>query len=457
MNFIKFIIGGLQRFFLMILTKLKLVISYFSRWEKSLILFLLMVVFISAGLLWRQKYLSNIKLEPTYGGTYIEGVVATSASDLKPVINYLTKVGLVAFDKDEKIIPALAESWETSDDQKIYTFHLRDSVNPQEISAVIKGEKPELNDVEIKTTEEGSIQFILPQPFSPFLANMTEHLFSYGPYKIKSEGKQEIIFEAREDYFLSKAYISEIKIKIYPNENNLSKALKNKEVDAIAEVISQDSLPPDFTIYSFQLPRWQVLFFNLDSEVFRDNKEIRKKFRDNQDIGQTVNLRLLTSGSEKNLVRAQELKDRWGKIGVNIEIITKDSKELQVTSIPAKDYDLLLYGIDYGVDPDSYPFWHSSQLVSNGLNLSNFSSVPADKILEEARQTQDSGKRQDLYGKLQQILDDEIPAIFLSQDSCGYAISNKIKGITTEHQGITCEDRYFAVEKWFIKEKRVKK
>src|SRR6266542_3094845 len=36
--------------------------------------------------------------------------------------------GLVSFDKDLKIIPDVAESWDTSGDGKVYTFHLRKNV-----------------------------------------------------------------------------------------------------------------------------------------------------------------------------------------------------------------------------------------------------------------------------------------------------------------------------------------
>ena len=36
--------------------------------------------------------------------------------------------GLVTIDKDLKIVPDIAESWDVSPDGKIYTFHLRDNV-----------------------------------------------------------------------------------------------------------------------------------------------------------------------------------------------------------------------------------------------------------------------------------------------------------------------------------------
>ena len=39
-----------------------------------------------------------------------------------------TMEGLVAFDKNMKVIPALATSWTISADQKTYTFHLRNVV-----------------------------------------------------------------------------------------------------------------------------------------------------------------------------------------------------------------------------------------------------------------------------------------------------------------------------------------
>ena len=94
----------------------------------------------------------------------------------------------------------------------------------------------------------------------------------------------------------------------------------------------------------------------------------------------------MTSDNPKNIELARNIVEKWAKNGVKINLDVKDNVSLQKTVIPKRDYDLLLYGLDYGEDPDPYPFWHSSQIKDDGKNLSNFKNVKADKLLEAARQ-----------------------------------------------------------------------
>lgn len=72
---------------------------------------------------------------PAAGGTFVEGVVGRPRylnpllSDPYPVdrqINDLIFEGLVGYDEQDQIVPALAESWAISEDGLTFTFTLRE-------------------------------------------------------------------------------------------------------------------------------------------------------------------------------------------------------------------------------------------------------------------------------------------------------------------------------------------
>lgn len=83
---------------------------------------------------WAKKYLADkgYKLKDEYGLPYSSDpttwdVLATSqAADSEAIIN--TYDGLMEYDCEGTLQPALAEKYEVSDDGKVYTFHLRDGV-----------------------------------------------------------------------------------------------------------------------------------------------------------------------------------------------------------------------------------------------------------------------------------------------------------------------------------------
>lgn len=458
LNFLKLAGESLTRFFFKLGRFIKIVWESFKKGDKTLILCLIGIIIVLSGLLVWRKYYQSTKLIANYGGSYTEGMILDSQENIKSLNDELTKIGLVRFDKDGNIIGALAKNWDISSDQKTYTLKLVNFIKSQDLIDVIKKEKTNWQDqnIEIKAPDDNTLQFVLAQPFSPFLASLAQPIFEYGPYTIKNESKKEINYQARADFFLGKPYITDLNIKIYPNNDNLIQALKNREIDGVAELNNGTEIPGRYNQYEMKLPRYVMLFFNVNSPVFND-ANIRKKLANNENLGKEINFDLLTSDSQKNLSYANEIKLKWDTFGAKTNIIVKDSIDLQKNIIPQRKYDALIYGLDYGDDPDPYPFWHSSQLTAEGLNLSNFSNVDADKLLEDARQTTNNDERNKKYAQFQKILDNEKPTIVLEQIIWKYVATKDIKGILAEHKSITPYDRFFEVWHWYIKEKRVKK
>lgn len=152
-------------------------------------------------------------------------------------------------------------------------------------------------------------------------------------------------------------------------------------------------------------------------------------------------------------VRAAELiRDAWSALGVSVELSVVDSSTLDRDILPERKFDVLLYGEILGSNPDPYPFWHSSQINSPGVNLAQYANRRVDGLLEEARTLHDETERAKRYEEFQKTVANELPAIFLLAPSYIYAVDDEVRGINIAHLG-NPGDRFAGINEWFVKTK----
>ena len=172
-----------------------------------------------------------------------------------------------------------------------------------------------------------------------------------------------------------------------------------------------------------------------------------------QENSQLLQFTIITINQPQLAQVANLLKDYWQKVGVAVDVKAVEISELK-SIIKERNYDALLYGEALGNEPDLYPFWHSSQKNDPGLNLSEYENKDIDVLLKDARETLDSSEKQTKYEKLQDIIIEEAPALFLYNPDYIYWVSVKIKGLETT-KIVDPAKRFSNIENWFIKTKRV--
>ena len=154
---------------------------------------------------------------------------------------------------------------------------------------------------------------------------------------------------------------------------------------------------------------------------------------------------------------ANELKNSWASVGVSVDINAVSLTDLKPI-IKSRNYDALLYGQALGFSVDLYPFWHSSQKIDPGLNLSSYENKDLDKVLKEARETTDLLVKNQKLEQAQNIIVNDAPALFLYNPNYGYWATNKVKGISQEtNKNINIIDpakRFSNINSWYLKTKR---
>ncbi|MCH8748468.1 hypothetical protein IH781_01830 [Patescibacteria group bacterium] len=170
--------------------------------------------------------------------------------------------------------------------------------------------------------------------------------------------------------------------------------------------------------------------------------------------GTALRFTITTTDWPEYIRTAEAIQRQWTAIGVDAQIEHVGAGTIQQSIIRPRDYDILLFGQILSAQPDPYPFWHSTQTRSPGLNFALFKNQEVDKLLEEARKTIDIEKRRELYGDFQGYILDLKPALILYRPYYLFAATKDIRGITAQYAARTA-DRFNDIEKWHKNVKRV--
>jgi len=547
--------------------QLKHINKVLNQQERYVIKIVSSVLVISVCLLIGFNYTQNTTQIPTFGGQYNEALVGhpqfinpilSPSNHVDADLSELIYAGLLRYDENHQLIGDIASAYDISDDQKVFTFHLKNNVfwhdgvqvTADDVEFTIRAiQDPAYNSplilnfdgVTLERVDDFTVKFTLNEPYAPFLENLTVGLlpahiwsnisasyFSLAEYNIKPIGSGPYKFDEltkdklgtiksmdlvyNERYHNTQPFIESLTFKFYPDFLSASDALFNKNVQGISKLPRQDYEKAEqsdrLAVYNYELPQYTALFFNLSrSNVWKTQsmrQALHASFPKEQLIdevlphyGKVIQAPLLSVAAENTETsfkpdEAAALFDKNGwKLNEETGIRQKDGKDLTLVittvdqfdhqdvarfaqqawqaagvqvelevlpfsdikeKIKQRTYDALLYGQLLGHDPDPYPFWHSTQRVYPGLNLSMFASKSADELIEKARTTMDQDKRTELYQEFNTLMLKELPALFLYQPIYNYAVDHEIHNVTGT-QMVAPSDRFNTITQWYIKTK----
>jgi peptide/nickel transport system substrate-binding protein len=153
---------------------------------------------------------------------------------------------------------------------------------------------------------------------------------------------------------------------------------------------------------------------------------------------------------------AQELKNQWKEIGVDVSVQEHEKGDLNSNIIKPRDYDALLYAHQMRFEPSLNPLWHGDEKSDPGMNYALFDDDEMNTTLNDFRMIKDENDKNESYKKQQIRLKEENPAIFLFSPKLSFMHSEVVKGMNTQRVNASY-DRYSDIINWFVKEKRVRK
>lgn len=158
----------------------------------------------------------------------------------------------------------------------------------------------------------------------------------------------------------------------------------------------------------------------------------------------------------------EELAKIWREelnVKVDVEIVDPldMSRSVIQTVLQPRNYDVLVYELVLGGDPDVYAYWHSSQATAEGLNFANYSNVVANDALSGGRARLDDRYRADRYKAFVRRWHADTPALALYQRKVSYIYSHSAQAMDPRALLVFPEDRYANVIYWSVQEASVYK
>ncbi len=439
-----------------------------------------------------KNYLNSTVSRPASGGEYSEVMVGdvkflnpvSVQSDAEKSVSALMFQGLVKITDPNTIVPDAASSYTVSTDGKKYVFNLKKGIqfnDGQPLTAndvaytIAMIQSPELksplfktwSSVTVSVIDTETIEFDLAKAYGPFIYNcdfgiipsylspddFSKNLTGSGPFQfsksVSAGGKiAQVDLVRNESYSGDKPYLDGVKLSFTSTENDaMNQFTTDKNTNAIFGADPNAGARLDY-----DSSRELGLIFNLRQTVLKD-QAVRQKILTGGKFETPLSLSITTLDAPAQRTKAEELKKRFETQNIKIKINYYDSVSFQ-DHITKKNYDLILYGFDFGYDRDPYTFWHSSQL--NDLNLAGWSDKASDILMEDARMLPDAAARNVKYDAIFATIKNDYLAEFYTPISYNFSVKPEVKGIVPI-TGTQVYSRFDTIAKWYIEEKRVKK
>lgn len=216
--------------------------------------------------------------------------------------------GLVKPTSDGNLIPAVAESYEETENGRVYTFTLRDNVKFHDGSTVtaqdVKFSLDKCADTSagdpvvsafsniegVHILDDHTIEVVLKEADTEFLAYMTTAIIpadnenpdtnpiGTGPYKYVSRSPQEnFVVERFDEYWGEPAHIEDVTFKVCANADSIVMDLEGGSIDMFARVTATQasSLSDDFQVLEGTMNLVQALYLNNKVAPF-DQEQVRQ-------------------------------------------------------------------------------------------------------------------------------------------------------------------------------------
>lgn len=360
--------------------------------------------------------------------------------------------GLFKLTESGEVEPDLAFDWQVNEDETEYLVRLKPGQLWNDGTPLKSSEiNYELPGVVTATPDDMSLTFKLGQPYSPFLQLLATPVFKN---KIIGTGEQSIKDINWQGQYLKRLQLQggefDSDYRFYPSHQSAWLGFRLGEVDrlenliinplddrwtkrvnletstnyqtfigilfnledsqvsskslrqALAYAIEEKSPPGTERAFSPLSPKsWaysnQVKPYDFNAQQAKD---LFEKFKEESENQEQLNLTLGTSSSFLSF--AESIARSWESVlGIKVTVKTVNSIE--------PDWQIILAAQEVPEDPDQHQLWHSTQ----STNLTHYSDLKVDKLLEDGRQISDKAKREEIYRDFQRFIVEDTPVIFL--------------------------------------------
>ena len=145
---------------------------------------------------------------------------------------------------------------------------------------------------------------------------------------------------------------------------------------------------------------------------------------------------ITNQGNEIRAKCAEIIQRRLAEVGITVRIRVVEWAAFVNDFIKKGRFDATILGWSVSMDPDIYDVWHSSKTKPDELNFIGYRNAEVDDLLEKGRSTFDQEFRKKCYHRIQEILADDQPYLFLYVPDALPIIQKRFRGIEPAPLGI---------------------
>lgn len=155
---------------------------------------------------------------------------------------------------------------------------------------------------------------------------------------------------------------------------------------------------------------------------------------------------LLTNmGNTLRMKTATIIQWRLAMIGIKVNIRALEWSTFINEFIDKRRFEAVVLGWSIGLDPDQFDIWHSSKTKEKEFNFVSYANPEVDELLEKGRRTFDIRERKKAYFRIQEILAEELPYIFLYVPDALPIVHARFHGIEPAPIGIG-----YNIYRWYV-------
>lgn len=328
---------------------------------------------------------------------------------------------------------------------------------------------------------------------------LTLEYIGTGPYKVVGWKSNSITLH-RNDYYSDKPYIDEINFRRFPDNNSIKEAFTNQTIDlAIIESEDWNIFQNMEDVYLLQCPSryFEFISLNLNNPLLSDVKVrqamlmginrdrilqdttlgrgividgpilpfswafnsqvqhvaynpkaalqmlqeagwkdededgILEKTIGNKNYKFEIEL-LVNTANGARYQAASHIEKDLKALGISVKLVNVTWDELK-TNVMNKKFDAAIMGWKLTPNPD-LRFMFASSEIKNGYNFVSYSNTELDVLLIRANASEEG--RQELLFKTQEIINKDLPYLFLYSPNKLLALNKRLKGVVRSRKSI---------------------
>ncbi|MCX5822875.1 MAG: peptide-binding protein [Deltaproteobacteria bacterium] len=145
---------------------------------------------------------------------------------------------------------------------------------------------------------------------------------------------------------------------------------------------------------------------------------------------------ITNQGNEIRAKCAEIIQRRLAEVGIQVKIRVVEWAAFVKDFINKRKFDATILGWTIPMEPDLYDVWHSSKTGPEELNFISYKNGEVDALIEKGRETFDQSVRKRCYDRIQEILAEEQPYLFLYVPDALPIIHARFRGVEVAPLGI---------------------